>query len=1142
MMISSLGLWAQGNLGGLTGHIADPSGALIPDAAIKVNNLDTSVVYSTVSTTGGDYLVTALPPGSYSVTVTKTGFKTFVQQPVTISTGTVSTLDVTLTVGEVNQSVTVTTQLVQLETTTSEVGTVMARQVLLDLPISLGGSLTVGASGRRQIESFTFLTPGVTGSQWEKSINGAPGMSQEILYDGIDAQNVGAPGFIAESTPPYEAVQEFKVQNALYPAEYGMGYGVENFTLRSGTNQFHGDGFEFIRNQHLDATGFFSTYKPVIQQNEFGGTIGGPVILPHYNGKDKTFFFGSFSGFEIRGGLPPAGLVTLPTAQERLGDFTDYPFPIYDPATTQPDGVGGFTRQQVSCNGVLNVICPDRISGVANRTIPLIPATEFPGYFNNYIDHSYSPSHDFDWSVKIDQTLNAKQRVSGSYWWTDADTVIHGPVAGDLDPFLRHTPTNGGGIRINHYYTITPTVLNHVGFGYTPVSPGWSVWRVDPRKGNEILQIPGIPLDVPAFPRLNFDQLYEQYGNTPNQDYDPQYYQNWAAVEDLSWVKGRHQFKFGFSYRHRKITAFDGDTAAGAFNFDALSTSLPDSPNFTTWGNAFASFLFGQVLSATRTIPEPINHIHDAFWGFYGQDVVKLAPKLTLTLGLRYEVPWYAEETKGIMSLFNPTLANPGAGGIPGALEFLGDGPGRTGTFNIFGTYHHAVSPRAGLAYAFNQKTVARIGYGIFYVYPNYGRLGQGACGLGWCQGFGALPAFASSDSGIHPAFDIDAGFPATGYPVPDLDPSVANNGIAPYINPSANKPAMDQSWTADIQRDLPSHIMLDVAYVGSHTVRLWTGGENINQVNPTYLSLGNTLLEDVTSPDAVAAGIRIPYPTFSGSVAQALRPFPQYSNVEDMYQPTGYNDYDSLQVRVEKRYSNGLSFLAAYTLAKGIGFPGSDTFGDPYGGGGVPSINSFNRKVEKAIDAIDQTHTLVFSWTYELPFGHGKHFLSNSNAVVNGLAGGWQVNSIETYHSGTPISVGGGGNIPLFGGGNRPNWISSNVRTSVSMSSFNPNQDVYLNIDAFGQPAPFTFGDAPPYQPYTRTPAYYDEDFSIFKKVYLRHESRYVEFRAESFNLFNRVVFGGPSANINSPGNFGVIGSQANTPRVIQGALKLVF
>jgi hypothetical protein len=475
-------------------------------------------------------------------------------------------------------------------------------------------------------------------------------------------------------------------------------------------------------------------------------------------------------------------------------------------------------------------------------------------------------------------------------------------------------------------------------------------------------------------------------------------------------------------------------------------------------------------------------------------------------------------------------------------LEYLGNGPGRTGTFNIFGTYHGAVAPRAGLAYAFDQKTVARLGYGIFYLYANYGRLGQGACGQGWCQGFGALPSFSSTNSGITPAFLLDSGFPSTGFPVPDLDPSVANNGIAPYINPSSNKPAMDQSWTVDIQRDLPFNIMLDAAYVGSHTVRLWTGNENPNQVNPSYLSLGNTLYEDVSSADAVAAGIKLPYPGFTGSVNQALRPFPQYASIYDMFQPTGYVTYNSLQVRLEKRYSSGVSFLGAYTLSKSIGVPGSDSFGDIYGGGGNSALNTFNRKIEKAIAANDQTHTFIFSWTYELPFGRGKRFLASANPVVNHLAGGWQINSIETYHSGNPIGVGGGPNIPLFGGGNRPNWISPNVRSSVSMGSFDPAVDLYLNINAFSQPAAFTYGNAPPLLPNVRTPAYYDEDISLFKKIYLSRESRYLEFRAEFFDIFNRVVFGYPAANINSPSTFGVIGSQANTPRVIQFALKLIF
>jgi len=525
------------------------------------------------------------------------------------------------------------------------------------------------------------------------------------------------------------------------------------------------------------------------------------------------------------------------------------------------------------------------------------------------------------------------------------------------------------------------------------------------------------------------------------------------------------------------------------------------------------------------------------------EDVIKVKPKLTLTLGLRYEIPILATEEQGIMSLLNPTLPNPGAGGRPGALEFLGSGQGRTGTYNIFGPdYHKAFAPRGGLAYSINDKTVLRVGYGIFYIYPNYGRVGAGGCFLGWCQGFGALPSFATTNSGITPAFTLDSGFPALGFTVPSFDPTIANNGLVPYINPSSNKPSMDQSWTVDIQRQLPASILIDAAYVGSNTTRLWTGLENINQVNPSYLSLGNTLYADINSPQAAAAGVSSPYPGFQGSVAQALRPFPQYTTIYDMFQPTGYVNYQSLQVRLQKRYSYGLTFLGAYTFSKAIGAFGTDTFGDIAGGGGKFAIDTFNRNLEKALSPMDQTHTLVFSWMYEIPLGRGKKFLANVNPVVNKILGGWQLNSIETYHSGTPIAVGGGPNLPLFGGGNRPNWISPNVRSSVSMSNFDPATSLYLNINAFSQPAPFTFGTAPALLPTVRVPAYYDEDLSVFKKFGLWSESRYLEFRAEFFNLPNRVVFGGPATNINNPSTFGTIGSQANTPRVIQFAIKLVF
>lgn len=1132
----------QGNLGGLTGRVTDPSGAAVPDVTVTVTNLDTGTELSFVSTTDGTYLASSLSPGRYRVTAGKSGFKTITQEPVVVSTATVSTLDFALVVGAVTESITVAASAAQLQTTSAEIGTVMPDKGMLDLPISLGGAATIGASGRRQIQNFIYLTPGVTGNQWTTTINGSPGLAAYVLMDGGDMQNIGAPGFIAESAPPYEAVSEFKVQNTLYPAQYGLGYGIMNFTMKSGTNAFHGDLFEFLRNDALDACGFWCSEIP-IRQNEFGGTIGGPVIFPHYNGKDKTHFFFAWSGFRLRGGLPKPGLVTLPSMQERAGDFTDYPFPIFDPATTQPDGQGGFVRQQIQCNGVLNVICPDRISAVAQRVISLIPPPDIPNTpFFNYLDRASSPSSDDDWSVKVDHQITPRQLLTGSYWSVNANTVINGPVAGALNN-VYSTPNVAKGLRINHSWTISPTLLNHAVFALTQENPaGWAVALLDPRLGNQTLQIPGIPMDSHGYTEFHFDTPpYPYLGNSSTNGYDPQIFKNWAVNDDLSWVKGRHQAQFGFEYRRRTMDCRDQTTVAGQLYFSNMSSSQPDDANFANWGNSFASLMLGQVLSGDRAIATPEQHFHDTFNVFYGQDSIKMTSKLTLNLGLRYELPIYAIEDHGIMALFNPTLPNPGAGGLPGALQFYGNGPGRSGRFNLFGTYHRSIMPRISLAYEADKKTVVRLGYGIFRLYPDDGDLNNPDV-LVEAPGFGGYPSYASTNAGITPAFNLDQGFPPSNVTVPDFDPSLNNGGTVTWFNSGSNKPAFMQGWTVDIQRELPSNMMLDAAYVGSHTTGYWAGLENIDQVDPKYLSLGNLLYEDVNSPDAVAAGIKVPYPGFQGSVAQALRPYPQYTTINDFYQPTGYSDYNALQVRLEKRYSNGLALMLGYTLSKNIGVVASNIAGSWFGGAALTGINTYDRRIEKSLASTDQTHVLVLAWSYDLPFGRGKRLLGSVNPVVNQLVGGWQVNAIQSYDSGTPIGVSGGGDIPLFGGGNRPNWVSSNVRSSVPMGSFDPAVDLYLNINAFSQPAPFTFGNAPPLLPNVRTPAYYDEDMSVFKKIFLRSESRYLEIRGEFFNAFNRVVFAGPSANINNPSTFGVISGQANTPRVIQIGMKLIF
>ncbi len=1126
--------WCQSNLGGLTGRIADSTGAGVPTVALKITNIDTAAEVRISSSSDGAYLAGNLPPGRYRVAVSKEGFKTVVQEPVTVSTATVSTVNFTLAVGQINESVTVAGGAAELQTTSAEIGTVMPTKTILDLPISLGGAATTGATGRRQIENFIFLTPGVTGTQWSKSINGSPGFSQEVLIDGVDMQNIGAPGFIAEASPPYESVEEFKVQNTMYPAEYGGGYGVMNFTLKSGTNQYHGDLFEFLRNDKFDARGFFARSKSMLRQNEFGGTFGGPLVLPKlYNGKDRTFFFAAYSGFRLRGGIAAGNLQTLPTTQQRTGDFSDYPFPLFDPASTRQDGSGGSIRDPF----VNSRIPANRFSGVAQRTLPLIPQPDIPGYFNNYINRQSQPSVDDDWSLKVDHQINSKQRISAAYWWVNGNTQINGAIAGELNPGYRNTPTEASGYRFNHTYTISPTLLNRVGIGYTPTSPTWSRWTLDPRLGNKIMQIPGIPQDVHGFPQLGFSGAtsYAQLGNANNNGTDPQFFQNWSGQDDVTWVKGPHQVKFGVMWRRREMTVLDRRNEGGSFTFNGLSTSLPNSPSFSNWGNPFASFLLGETFSANAAVPAPLRHYKDDFMAAYGEDVIKLSRKVNLSVGLRYELPLYAKEKEGIVSFLDLSKPNPGAGSRLGALAFLGNGEGRTGTYSIFGSFHTGYSPRIALTYGLDNKTVIRVGYGIFRIETATGRLN--GCNY-WCSGFGLQPSYTSTNQGVTPAFNLDKGFPLNPKNPPIFDPSLNNNGSVSLINWHANRMGMLQSWTFDIQRDLPFGVMLDAAYVGTKSSGTWTGAENPNQVDPKYLSFGQTLLLDINSPQAPVGK---PYAGFTGSVAQALRAYPQYTNIDDMYQPTGYNFYNALQIRLQKRYSSGLSFLGAYTLAKNIGFPGADIFGDTGGGGGAKAMDTFNRKLEKTTVSGDQTHIFIMSWNYELPFGRGKKFFAGINRVADKFIRGWQINGIQTYRSGTLIGVGGGGALPLFGGANRPNWISSDVRSSVSAGSFDPARDRYLNISAFSQPAPYTFGSSPPRMPHVRTPFYRNEDISFFKSTYIT-ESVYVQFRSEFYNIFNRVVFGGPSASINNPSTFGIIGGQANTPRLIQFALKLIF
>lgn len=1120
--------YPQISQGQILGTIRDTSGAAVPRASVMSINLQTGEKATTVSNGEGYYVISALPVGTYTVTATLKGFQTSARTPVIVSTAVTTTVDLVLQPGSVTQTVTVHAASSQVQTSTAQLSTVVQDSVAMDLPLQLSTTGT-DASGRRQLDNFIFLTPGVTGTPFSKSFNGSSTFVQELVIDGGNSGASSTPGLLRGYSPPFEAVNEFNIQNTTYPAEYTRGFGVMNFSLKSGTDQLHGDAFDYFRNTVLDARPFFSSFVPITKQNEYGFTVGGPIVIPKlYNGRDKTFFFGAYTGFQLRGGAPFASYVTIPTAAMKAGDFSQLlssGIQIYNPATTRADGAGGFTRTAFANN----MIPTSMFDPSATKLLQYLPKPDFNQPFNNFLSRVANPTSDNAFSIKLDHTLSDKERVAFSYYWDWTKYDNHYPVPGPLDAGWQvHLP--GGGFRLNHYYTFSPDLLNTVTVGYTNNTLIRSLYTNI--VGNSVLGIPNLQ-SVPGFPCMNITGIASLGDGCEgplvgvNRDFQ--------IRDTVSWTKGKHQIKFGTDLRRGTLTQDVPCGSAGTYGFSNLETSLPDSKLAGKLGYGFASFLLGQVDSAQQTIGTAVLGIHVNFYSAFAEDDFRISPKLTVNMGLAFDYPTPFTEEHYRMSSLGLKTPNSAAGERLGALTFAGFGPGRIGA-PTFVSGVPELAPRLGLAYAINNKTVVRGGYGIYYAQGNENAITGTDVGA-FITGFQFPQFLTSTNNGVTPASIFSQGFPAFTKPLPDLDPTLANGGSLDYFNQGgANSPTL-QSWTFDVQRQFGLNALVDAAYVGQHGYELAGNLENLDQVNPKYLSLGATLEDSITSPAAIAAGISLPYPGFTGSVAQALRPFPQFTNVTDLGQPTGRSSYEGLQLKVQKRLSEGLNFLLSYTLSKTLGNNGAQ----PYAIFAPEPLNTYNQSLAKSLAPTDQTHNLVASYLYQLPLGPGKRFANKGGALAK-IVGGWESSGILSYASGTPIAVTGGPPLPLFGGPNEPNLVPGvPVRTSVSPGNFNPATDRYLNIRAFVQPAPFSFGDVGPALPNVRGFPAYNEDISLIKDTYFT-ESKYLQFRVETFNTFNRVVFSNPASNANVLATFGQVTGQANSPRVIQFALKFFW
>lgn len=1174
MLVCSAIGWTQGDRGTITGTVTDQSGAVVPDAKIKVVHVGTNAQRTTEASGTGDYTIPALLAGTYRVEVEANGFKTLVRNDVAVTPGATQRLDASLTIGEVSDTVEVSAQATLLQTDNAKINTAVSQRFVNELPLVVGGQL-------RSPLDLALITPEAK-SQGNLQFGGGQEGGWDATLDGLSS----APAAPFEqrlwtmiNTPSVEAIDQFSVDTNGFKAEFGRaGGGAVSFVSKSGTNELHGNVYEFLRNEALDANNFFSNrqgaIKPKLRQHDYGFSVGGPVWIPKiYNGKNKTFFFTSLEYFRNRTGAP-ANTYTVPLAEMYNGDFSNWKdnagnlIPIYDPRTTRPNPNGtGFIRDAFPNNR----IPLDRFSTVSKNVLPL--ATMRPniaGPRNNFFTTTGARTDPWDkFDVKIDHLLTSKDKVGFLYHYGLTKQLPSGTAPGLPTPInndFQLGDTHTYVYRATWDRTISPTILNHFTAG---VNNWWQYRGAQPAQlqqgwGTKI-GIKNVPDPDWLFPQMNMTD-YNPWGRS---EYGGSLNKNFAFSDDLSVVKGNHSLKFGFMFQEDHYNGYGWHTATGTWNFTRGATSAflanGTIDQSAASGNAFASMLLGEVNAADITTNRFVSDQWKYYAG-YAQDDWRVNTKFTLNYGLRYEYtpPTVEGRLPDGYSNFNPTKPNPTAPGRLGAMDFAGTGAGRTGSRTMYPPWKGGISPRFGAAYTWNDKTVVRLSAS-----RSFGPVRNTGGSSHW-QGFigeHSFP-FTSQATGKGGEFNWDNGYcGGCVWPRPDpnnLDPAYLNRtsfGGVPYWQPTdaARMPEF-YNWSLNIQRQLSSSWVASVGYNATMGHHLTTNVVDMNQVDPAIFNgfvqkLGfaaaDTLFRGlVTSAAAQANGIVAPYPGFfgSGSVSQSFRPFPQYGGINtggDGGDRSGNSSYHAMVATLEKRYSSGLTFLGSYVISKF--FSDAETANANTGA----SMNHYNRSLEKALSRNDQTHNIKFNYSYELPWGPGRKYLSNG--ILGKVIGGWRIAAIQSYYSGIPLGVAPGYGLPLFGG----NRISVNDyegwQAATKGDKFDPSVDRWFNAADFnrtpvdaatsgvkGYVLRSTYGNATKTNPKARSPWTIAENTSL-ARTFRFSEGVTMDFRWEAFNLFNRTRWGGPNNDITSP-NFGLVTSLGNTPRQMQFGLKIQF
>lgn len=1128
-----------GGSGSIEGTVRDASGGVLPGAAVTATNLATNVSTTRPTNGAGVFVLSPLAPGEYKFAVTLDGFKTFVQERVVVDALAVVAINPSLQVGNVAQEVTVTASALPLSTADARLGQTIRNEVYTKLP------LVMNTGAPRDPTSFMFLMPGVQSAGRWGNVMGGQDFTTDTYVEGVPITNsvTQGEGRNLSYGISVEAIDQFQVETSGTAVMYN-GQGASNYVVKSGTNKRHASAFEFFRNKALDSRSFFAKNKPDDNQSEFGGTAGGPIK------QNRLFYFVAYDGYRDRR-QTPTSLVSIPTLAMRDGDFSALPVTIYDPATTRPNPNGtGYIRDPFPHN----IIPYDRISPVSRYLQSFMPAPTGAGLQNNFLGGSF-PTGFNNWNVtmKIDWRASAAHQVSILVARGNRSQATPYRGGGNPQTFLplpytetrlvQETPTTA---LVKHTYVIRSSMLNQFSFGFSRLAVPIANATLDglyPQKAGLVGLPPG-EADS-SFPEISFSgpNSPAMWRGTDARAFS-EWLNNYTLQDNFQWVRGKHAITFGF--QGQRLDADERERTYGSlatFGFSNAQTAgfSPSGTLLTNTGNAYASFLLGE-LNATNVIQDSQVATSGRFYNYawWAQDDYKATDRLTLNLGLRYDLMKPYTEVYDRWSFMNPTLPNPIANGYPGAIEFAGYGDDSCQCRTPIHTYHGALGPRAGAAFELTRRLVLRGAYGIMY--SRRGAVGgrAGARNGTGTLGFSASPSFPSPD-GFTPAYNWNTGVPSYAKP-PFFDPGLnagfttarRTGGSVTYGDPDiGGRPPRYQNWNAGFQYALSPTTTVGVTYAASHGDFLGGSGRGFysNQLDPKYLALGNLLLQraapgTVAAAQAILPGVHLPYPSFSGTIAQMLRPFPQYSGVSDVYGDVASSNYRSLQFTVEQRRFHGLLVNFNYTYSHS-----EDNFS---------SRSGYLIDQDWAVSANDQPHVVNAIVVYDVTAGAG-------NRVLHILASGWQLSSITRFRSGRPLGpIGAPCNLPNAGScyaDFNPNF-SGPVRINGDFGSgdvLGANPPSFLDRNAFATPAAYTFGDTSRTMTYElRNPHSWNEDLGV-RRTFATGRGTRVTVGAEIFNVFDTVVFGGIQTNI-SNASFGRVSSQANAPRTGQLTVRFEF